>query len=125
MSRIAWDVAVSKRTADRWPRRVFLKASELKVFETWGVPVRYVRKGWRTKLGNRCTFRGCGKPADEAAHVIPYQDGVLLYDLTPSYLMRWENLAASCSDHNEDLRWSESRIRKHIDKLRRTVGSRR
>lgn len=114
-----WDLAVSDRVARRWPSRVFLTPIEQEVFETWGVPARYVRKGWRSKLGDRCGVKSCGRPAKQAAHRIRYQDGILIYHLTPSYLMRWETLTATCRSHNDDVRWRKTQIEKHMTGLKR------
>ena len=90
---------------------------EREAFETWDVPVRYAKKGWRAKLGEKC--KDFGEPANQVAPKIPYKDGILKHGLTPSYLWRWENPVASCKSHNQSSQREETRVKKHVAELHR------
>jgi len=93
----------------------FLTAIQLSVFREFDAPVRYLR-GWRSYLGETCHF--CERPAQTAAHKIPYKKGILRYGLRPDFLNNRRNLLATCKPHNKTAQWSDERIQSYVARLR-------
>lgn len=98
------------------PASPFLSPTQVSVFLEFDVPVRYLR-GWRSYLGDTCHF--CGKPAETAAHKIPYKKGILKYRLRPDFLNHRRNLLPTCKSHNKSAQWNDKRIEAYIARLRR------
>ena len=96
----------------------FLTEIQMAVFEEFGVPVRYHRE-WRKRhvVGRRCRF--CGKPAQTAAHRIPYDKGVRAYHLRPDFLNQPWNLVATCRGCNKKAQWRDDRIKLFVVTLER------
>ena len=89
-----------------WPR-LFIGETVYNTFVEHGMPVRYIRN-WKSILGDVCHF--CSKPAENAAHRIPYKRGIFVWRFTPAYLNRMENLVATCHECNKKAELSVEEI---------------